>query len=169
MDLFEALFTRRSIRKFTDQPIPDDDLRKILECAMYAPSACNEQPWQFLVFRDAGKKAMLAKTSPHTGMAERAAAVIIVCGDLSLEKAAGFWVQDCSVAVQNLLLAARGLGIGTVWCGVHPVQEREEYLRKHLELPENIIPFALVCLGWPEQPFKPADRFHEDRIHWEKW
>lgn len=169
MDLFEAILTRRSIRKYTEDAIADDELRRILECAMNAPSACNEQPWQFMVFRDPANKALLAKTSPYTGMAEKAAAVIVVCGDLSLEKARGYWVQDCSVAIQNLLLAARGLGIGTVWCGVHPNQERVEYLKKTFQLPENVIPLGLICLGRPLQEFRKADRFNEDRIHWEKW
>lgn len=169
MNTIEAILTRRSIRKFTPESVSEEDLHQLLECAMNAPSACNEQPWHFVVARDSEVKERISKTSPYTGMAAAAPVVIVVCGDLSLEKAKGFWVQDCSVAIENLMLAARDLNLGCVWCGIHPVQDREEYLKKELGLPENVIPLGLVCLGHPAQKFQEADRFREDRIHMEKW
>lgn len=169
MDLFEALRTRRSIRKYTEEPVSDDDLHHILDAAMHAPSAVNEQPWHFVIVRDEAGRTALAKTSPYTHMAAKAPVVIVVCGDINLDKASGMWVQDCAAATENLLLAARGRQIGSVWCGVHPVREREDSIRAILGLPENIIPFCLICLGHTDEPFKEEQRFKEDRVHREKW
>lgn len=169
MDIFEVIRTRRSIRKYTTEPISEDDLHILLDAAMHAPSAKNEQPWHFVIAREAKIREALSKTSPYTHMAVKAPIVIIVCGDLALEKAPGMWVQDCAAATENLLLAARGKNLGSVWCGVHPEKEREEHVREVLGLPENVIPLGLICLGHPEQPFSEERRFQEDRIHREKW
>lgn len=169
MELFEALRTRRSIRKYNAEPVSDDDIHAMLDAAMHAPSACNEQPWHFVVVRGAEGRAALAKTSPYTHMAAAAPVVIVVCGDLNYDKASGMWVQDCAAATQNLLLAARGREIGSVWCGVHPQKEREEIIRAALGLPEHIIPFSLICLGHTDSEFREEHRFHEDRIRREKW
>lgn len=169
MDLYEAITSRRSIRKFTSEPLSDEDIRQILECAMLAPSARNQQPWQFVLLRDQALREAASRTSPYTGMCANAPLVIVVCGDLEEEKAPGFWPQDCAAATQNLLLAARGKDIGAVWCGIHPVQEREEYLKKLLNLPEKVIPFALVCLGHTEMKFHKENRFKAERIHEGGW
>lgn len=169
MDIFQALRTRRSIRKYTNEPVNDAHLRQILEIAMLAPSARNEQPWQFVVIRDAGTRAKIAKTSPYTHMAADAPLVIIVCGDLREDKAENMWVQDCAAATENILLAARGLELGSVWCGVHPVKEREEHCRAVLGLPQEIIPFALICIGHPAQKFSELDRYNPERVHLDNW
>lgn len=169
MDLFDALKTRRSIRKYTDEPVSDDNIHALLDAAMHAPSAKNEQPWHFVVIREPGIRAVLAKTTPYTHMAAEAPVVIVVCGDMNHDNASGMWVQDCAAATQNLLLAARGENLGTVWCGVHPIREREEHVRAALNLPGNIIPFNLICIGHPAQAFKEEHRFQENRIHREKW
>lgn len=169
MNLYEAIESRRSIRKFTDEAVSEEDVRSCLKSAMEAPSARNEQPWQFLLLRDAVQRELASKASPYTGMAKAAPLVIIVCGDLRLEKAPGFWPQDCAAATQNLLLAARGKNLGTVWCGIHPVQEREEYLKKSFALPKEVIPFALVCMGHTKESFHTQDRFRADRIHEGLW
>lgn len=169
MDIFEALFTRRSIRKYTEKIVSDQDIEFMLKSAMLAPSACNERPWHFIVIRDAQRRMEVSQTSPYTKMAAHAPLVIVVCGDLAEEKAEGFWVQDCSAAIENLLLAARGRGLGSVWCGVHPVAERESYLRKLLNLPENIVPLGLIVVGHPDQHFTEAQRFMPERVHQESW
>ena len=124
MELFAAMHTRRSIRKFTSQPVSDDDIRKILEAAMMAPSAGNAQPWQFIVVRDRAKLNQIKDINPYAAMAGKAPLGILVCGDLSLEKYQGFWVQDCSAAVQNMILAVHGSGLGSVWTGIYPMQDR---------------------------------------------
>ncbi len=169
MDILEALHTRRSIRKYTDTEISDADLHEILKCAMLAPSACNEQPWHFVAVRDEGQRKVLSGTTKYTHMAANAPLVIVVCASMQDDKAEGFWPQDCAAAIENMMLAARGLNIGAVWCGIYPVEEREAYLRKALSLPEDIVPMGMVCLGYPEQHFHEVDRFREDRIHYEKW
>ena len=169
MDAIETLLTRRSVRKFTDQNISDEELRVLLDCAMSAPSACNEQPWEFLVLRAAANRELVSRTTPYTHMAAQAPLVIVVCGNLAREKAAGFWPQDCSCAIENMMLAARAMGIGSVWCGVHPMPDREEYLKKAFNLPESIIPFGIVCLGYPDRDFHKAERFNEAFVHHEKW
>lgn len=169
MDALETLRTRRSIRKFTGQDVTDDELKILLECAMLAPSAKNEQPWQFFVVRDQAVRERLAQASPYTGMAAHAPVVIVVMGDTREEKAPGFWEQDCAAATENLLLAARATGLGAVWCGIHPEKEREAAIRQVLEIPAQVIPFALVCVGHPAQEAKEASRFKPDRVHFEKW
>lgn len=169
MEISEALRTRRSIRKFTAEEVSKDDIQTILQGAMLAPSACNEQPWHFVVVTDQAQREKLSHTSPYTGMAKEAPLVIIVCGDLREEKARGFWVQDCSAATENILLAARGLELASVWCGVHPEQEREEFIKKALGLPEQVIPFALVCIGHSRVEFKEVERFKPERVHYGAW
>ena len=102
-------------------------------------------------------------------MAADAPLVIVVCADLNEEKTPGFWVQDCAAATQNLMLAARARNIGSVWCGLHPVEERVQPVREILHLPGNVMPLSLVVLGHPAQPFAEADRFRADRIHNDCW
>lgn len=169
MDLYEALFTRRSVRKYLDQPVSEEDEKLILKSAMLAPSACNEQPWNFICIRDAATREKVSKTSPYTHMAANAPLVIIVCADLGLDKAQGMWVQDCAAATENMLLAARGKNIGSVWCGIYPEKERMAVLREALGIPETIIPFALTCFGYIKKGFTEASRFQEEKIHHEKW
>ena len=169
MDALEALNTRRSIRKFKQGKISKDTINKILETGMSAPSAINEQPWHFVVIDKQELIDKILKFHPHASMAKQATIAILVCGDLKLEKAKGFWVQDCSAATQNILLAVHALGLGAVWIGVYPRQKRINGFRKLLNLPENIIPFAFIPIGHPaEKPFK-AERFEKQRIHYNKW
>lgn len=169
MDIFEAMFTRRSIRKYTQDPVDDEDLKLLLKAAMLAPSASNRQPWHFVVVRDANVRAAIAERHPYAKMAADAPLLIVVCADLNEEKTPGFWVQDCSAATQNILLAARGKNLGSVWCGLHPVEERMRVVREILNLPDHVMPLGLICIGHPAQPFSEADRFREDRIHYDRW
>lgn len=169
MDLYAALFTRRSLRKYLDKPISEEDEKLILKAAMLAPSACNEQPWNFICIRDAAMREKVSKTSPYTQMANCAPLVIVVCADSALDKARGMWVQDCAAATENMLLAARGKNIGSVWCGVYPEKERMAVLREMLGIPETIIPFALLCFGHVERGFTEASRFQAEKIHHDKW
>lgn len=169
MDLFEAIINRRSIRKYTQENVTNEDVNILLRAAMQAPSALNEQPWSFVVVRDQEARDALANDLPYSKMAKHAPVVIVVCGDLDEEKASGFWVQDCSAAIENMLLAAHGRDLGAVWCGIHPVKEREDIVRNILKLPDNIVPFALVPIGHPDQDLGEVNRFRADRIHHDKW
>jgi nitroreductase len=165
MELMQALRTRRSIRKFADRPVSDEMIREILKAAMMAPSAGNGQPWQFVVLTDREKLKAAAEVHPYVKMAATAAAGVLICGDLSLEKYPGYWVQDCSAAMENMLLAIHGLGLGAVWTGVYPKEDRMKGFSELVGLPETVIPLGFVPLGWPDQTAGEIDRFREDRIH----
>ena len=169
MDLFEALYTRRSIRSFTDAAVAEADLETLLRAAMAAPSAGNAQPWHFVVVTERAVLDAIPGIHPYAAMCKTAQAAVVVCAELSLEKHPGNWVLDCAAATQNLMLAARGLGIGSVWCGLYPQQERMAAMAGLLRLPEGVAPHALVVLGHPAQEFKKIDRFKPERIHRNGW
>lgn len=169
MDAMDAILTRRSIRKYTEAAVPGDLIEEILEAAMAAPSAGNEQPWHFVVINDRELLDAIPKFHPHSKMLKQAAAAVAVCGDMTLEKHKGYWVQDCSAATQNLLLAAHALGLGAVWLGVFPREERVAGLKKLLGLPEEVVPLALVSIGYPAEKKGRADRFKEERIRYNGW
>ena len=169
MDLFEALYTRRSIRSFTDAAVTEADLETLLRAAMAAPSAGNAQPWHFVVVTERAVLDAIPGIHPYAAMCKTAQAAVVVCAELALEKYPGNWVLDCAAATQNLLLAARGMDIGSVWCGLYPQQERMTAMAGLLRLPEGIAPHALVALGHPAQEFKKIDRFKPERIHRNGW
>ncbi|MGE4299854.1 MAG: nitroreductase family protein [Desulfovibrionaceae bacterium] len=169
MDVLEAIHTRRSIRKYTDRPVSEDVVRELLAAAMAAPSAGNAQPWHFVVITDQKLREQLATVHPYVGMIRQSPVAILVCGDPSLEKYPGYWVQDCAAAVQNLLLAAHGLGLGAVWTGVCPDAPRMEKIAAILGLPQGVMPHALVPIGYPAQPAERKDRFRADRVHRNGW
>jgi len=169
MNTLEAISTRRSVRSFTSKPIAKEIVEELLRAAMSAPSAGNEQPWQFVVMDDRRMLDRIIDVNPNAKMCKEAQAAILVCGDTSKEKYPGFWVQDCSAAAQNILLAAHDKGIGSVWTGIYPIKERVEGFRKLLGLPENVVPFCLVPLGYPAKQVPQVDRFQRDRVHHNGW
>jgi len=169
METLQAIKTRRSIRKFLDKPVSSEIIRNILEAAMFAPSAGNQQPWQFIVLDDRKFLDEVPRICATASMCRQSPLSILVCGDSSLEKYPGFWVQDCSAAVENLLLAAHALGLGGVWAGVYPMKDRIEGFRRRLCLPEEITPFALVALGYPNEVPAAPTRYREERVHYNGW
>ncbi|MFA6033896.1 MAG: nitroreductase family protein [Myxococcota bacterium] len=169
MDMIEAIMTRRSVRKYLDREIPEELLHTLLAAAMNAPSAGNQQPWDFIIIRDKAVLAGLHKINPHAAMAGHAPLAILVCADLSRETHPGYWVIDCSAAVQNMLLAAHSSGLGAVWTGVHPKQDRIKGLKELFKLPEHIMPHSLVVLGWPAETPKPVNRFNDRLVHLGGW
>jgi len=157
------IFSRRSIRRLTEEKVSDDQVKKLLEAAMAAPTAMNLQPWHFVVIEDAGKLADLRKILPFGKM--HAPLAISVCGNLGPVKklvTERFWVQDCSAATENLLLAANGLGLGAVWCGVHPISRLENAVNTILNLPDSVIPLNVVYIGHPAEQ-KPARTQYDQR------
>ena len=165
----KAILNRRSIRQYTDQPVPDEILTDLLKAAMAAPSAGNEQPWQFVVIKDRTILNKIPGVHPYSNMVPKSALAILVCGDMDLVAHGEMWVQDCSAATQNLLIAVQEKGLGAVWLGVFPRKERVEGLHTLLELPEKIVPFALVPIGYPGETKPPSNRFNQDRIHYDGW
>ena len=166
MDTIEAIHTRRSIRKYTDRPVPRELVTELLRAAMSAPSAVNAQPWVFIVIDDRKTLEEIPTFSPYAGMCREAPLAILVCGDTTLEKVPGYWVQDCSAATQNLLLAAHACGLGAVWTGIYPIKDRVEGFRKAFGLPEHVIPLALVPIGYPDQEPGPQDRFDRKKVYY---
>lgn len=169
MEALDAIRTRRSVRKFTDKKIPKEMIDTLLEAAMSAPSAGNQQPWHFVVIDDKKILEEVPTVSLYAPMAKEASTAIVICGDPSLEKYPGFWVQDCSAATQNILLAAHSLGLGAVWSGIYPLEDRASGFRKLIGIPEKIIPMSIVIMGYPLDIPKPISRFNKDRIRYNKW
>lgn len=169
MDAMTAILTRRSVRQFTKRLVPDDVIQNILKAATSAPSAGNQQPWHFIVITERSILDQIPNVHPYSKMLKQAPVAILTCGAMALEKHKGFWVQDCSAATQNILLAARALGLGAVWLGVYPREDRVIGLRQLLGIPENVIPLALVAIGYTDVSQEAVDRFEVERIHRNKW
>jgi nitroreductase len=166
---FDMMLTRASIRFYTSQTVPEETVEKLLKAAMSAPSAGNQQPWQFVVVRDRSLLERVAVTHPYAAMAAKASVAILVCGDTRDEKFPGFWVQDCSAAVENLLLAAHFLGIGAVWLGIHPLAERVTAFQQLFRLPPEVVPLAMIPCGYPAEMRRGQSRFNPERIHANLW
>lgn len=166
----EAILRRRSIRKFTDEEVSNQDLMDLLQAAMAAPSAGNEQPWHFIIIKDKQIFEEIPKFHEYSAMLKYTSAAIVVCGDPTLQKYnADFWVQDCSAATQNILIAAQAKGLGTVWLGIYPIEERVTKLQDLLGLPEHVIPLAIIPVGHPAEERSPSNRFKEARIRYNHW
>ncbi len=170
LDLFEAIFTRRSVRKYSGAPVSADDLHTLLRAASYAPSAHNRQPWRFLVVRNPETLAAISAEHPHGKMVAEANLVIIVCGDTTRQTMTGFLAEDCAAAMQNILLAAHGLGLGAVWCGLYPDMPLVDLMVQRFSLPEPILPIGLIAVGHPlEETRSTAERFDPAKVHYEQW
>ncbi|AEG58684.1 nitroreductase family protein [Desulforamulus ruminis] len=165
----DALLTRRSIRKYTGEQISESIVKDLLVAAMSAPSAQNQQPWQFIVINKPELLRELPNCSPYAQMTANAPLVIVVCGDTQLEKSKGFWVQDCSAATENILIAANYLGLGAVWVGLYPREERVNAVRNLLGLPDHVIPLALIPIGYPAETKEPANRYDASKVHYNAW
>jgi len=169
MDAYQAILTRRSIRQYTDQAVPPEVIHQLLAAAMQAPSAGNGQPWLFVVATERRVLDALAGVLPYGKMLLQAPLAVIVCGDLRADPGRRYWVQDCSAATENLLLAAHALGLGAVWLGVYPQDDRVKALRIVLGIPEGVIPLAAISIGYPAETIPPADRYSEQRVHYNGW
>ena len=165
----KEIFARRSVRKFTEEPVSDAQLEKLLRAAMNAPSACNEQPWEFVVIKDKLTFLEIRRFQRFSMPLNTAALAIVVCGDTTRQRFDGFWVQDCSAATQNLLIEAEHLGLGAVWMGLHPIDMWTRRMKELLALPEKVVPLGIIAVGHPDEHPEPADRFQPERIHYEKW
>ena len=169
MEALDALLTRRSVRTYTDEPVADATIHDLLRAAMHAPSACNQQPWHFVVVRERDQLNAVAGVLPFGKMILHAPLAIVVCADLKAEVCRGYWVQDCAAATENLLLAAHAAGLGAVWIGVYPIEDRVAALRGVLGIPEHVVPLCTVAIGHPAETPPRADRYRADRVHQERW
>lgn len=167
MELKEALLNRRSVRRFTSEPVCDEDICELLHAAMSGPSACNKKPWEFYVIKSVEAVEKLRATTEFSKI--EAPLAIVVCANLDKAMPGGFqpfWVQDTSAATENILLRVTDLGLGACWCGVHPVKRSEDRVKEALGLPENIIPLNIIWIGHPDEHPEPRDQYDENVVHY---
>lgn len=169
METLEAIMTRRSVRDFRPDPVSEADLDKLLRAGMQAPSAKNERPWHFIVIDDQEILHKIPEFHRNAQMLKYAPLAILVCSDRKLELKRATWLQDCSAATENILLAAHGMGLGAVWLGVFPDADRVKGLQALLKMPDDIRPVSLIAIGHPALVPEPVDRFETTRIHKNAW
>jgi nitroreductase len=169
MDVLQAIFTRRSIRKFTGAPISNENMETLLKAGFSAPSAHNMQPWHFVVLKNPATLQYIAEMHPYGKMLPQAGCCIIVCGDDEVQKTKGFLVEDCSAAIQNILLAAHGIGLGAVWCGLYPDPDLTKLIAVTAKLPNNIEPIGMVVVGHKVEDRAAVDRYDKTKIHYDQW
>ncbi|OGK13062.1 MAG: hypothetical protein A2W80_15750 [Candidatus Riflebacteria bacterium GWC2_50_8] len=170
--LIDMILTRHSVRQFTGELIKKEDLDIIVKAGMAAPSACNVQPWAFIIVTERNILDTLGQKLPFAKMLDKAGAAIIVCGvpDKDKQYAKKFWTVDCSAATENILLAAHALAYGAVWTAVHPEEDRIAIVRKECEIPGNVVPLNIIPIGVPANAnAKAIDKYKSDNIHYDRW
>lgn len=171
----ETIMSRTSIREFTGEAISDADMETLLRAGMAAPSCCNIQPWHFVVVKDQSIRQQMADSIGPAQPAAKAPAVIVVCGDMRIMHESpvkdniDYWVCDACAATENILVAANGIGLGGVWMGVWPMQNRIRKIQSILNLPEDILPLNMIAIGHPGEQPQPKDKWKPERIHQDKW
>lgn len=164
-ETIECITTRRSIRKYKNIDIKDEDIQEILMCAMSAPSARNQQPWYFCVIKNKEVLNTIAQNHPFAKMLYDAPLAIAVCGYVQTDMQKNYWVHDCSCATQNILLSAHSKGIGSVWVSVHPREERMAMVKEVLDIKdETIQPLVIVALGYPDEIKSYENRYDKNKI-----
>ena len=165
--VLNTILKRTSIRSYENKPVEKEKIEKLLRAGMAAPTAMNKQPWHFVVVTDKGQLQKLSEANPYAAMAAKAPLAIIVCGDMKKAaegNAREFWIQDCSAATENILLAATGMGLGAVWTGTYPSKERCTDVAKVLGLPESLIPLNTIVIGYPDADASPKDKWNTENI-----
>lgn len=169
MEAIEAIVSRRSIRKYTGEPVSDELIETVLHAAMAAPSAGNQQPWRFIVLRSQESRDAAAECTPYGSMLREAAFGLVIAADTRDLKHAVMWQQDCSAATQNALVAIHALGLGAVWLGFWPKMERVTPLKAALGMPEGIEPLAVLAVGHPAEKKPLAERYDAEKVRWDRW
>lgn len=165
----EIIISRRSIRKYTTEAVTQEQIDNLLQAAMFAPSARNEQPWHFIVVTERLMLNKIIQSHPYANMLKEAPLAIVVCADENIEKAEGYSVIDCSAATQNILLSAHAMGLGSVWLGVYPRKERISAIKAVFQLPDNILPVSIIAIGHPDEQKPLPQRYLKERIHTNQW
>ena len=160
-----SIFHRISVRKYEDKPVEKEKIMQILKAGMQAPSACNQQPWEFYVVTDKKKIEALSKMTSYTGCAAKAPVVLVSAYRLEGLVAPAFAQIDMSIAQENIWLETDALGLGGVWIGIAPMQDRMNLVHEILNLPKNLEVFSLFALGYPAEIREQQNRFDETRIH----
>lgn len=167
-EVLNTIKHRRSIRKYTGELITDADLKTIIEAGFYAPTARNIRPTHFIIVKDKEKLEGIAEAMPNARYCTDAGCAVIVCGDRDKD-VDGYLTEDASAAIMNMLLAADSMGLGALWCGVYPREERVSYLKKEFCIPDNILPVGLVLVGVADEEKEIPERYEEEKVHCEIW
>ena len=161
----ELIEKRRSIRKFKSaKPVTEEQLKKLMHAAMMAPSACNTRPWEFIAITNRKIMDEIINFHPYTKMLKTASAAIVVVALPQTGLPEGFFPQDCGAAVQNILLEAVSLGLGTCWCGIYPKKEMVNSLQKLLDIPQPKLPFCVIAVGVPDESPEPRGFYDESKV-----
>lgn len=169
-EILDLIFKRRSIRIYDRKKLDKETLTKLLQAAMAAPSGSNSRPWEFVVVTENDTLDKIRGKLKYGNY--NAPAAVVVCGNIAIaqnESAIRYWVQDCSAATQNLLLAAAGLGLGACWVASYPKEDVMALLRDTLEIPEDVFPLNVIFVGYPAEEKAPRTQYEENRVHWEKY
>ena len=169
--VFENIFSRKSVRSFTSEPVSQEHIEAMLKAAMAAPTAVNYQPWRFVVVTDRAQLDAMAEILPYAKMLRQAPLAIVVCGETTWFEGREnpYWQQDCSAATENLLLAVEALGLGAVWTGVYPNMQLAEPLGEFLGLPETVQPLCAIPIGHHDGTTKPRDKWKPENVHYGRW
>ena len=165
----KAIFERKSIRKYTNQPIEKEIIEKILAAGMSAPSARDERPWHFIVVQDKNTLKEMSQLTPYAGMLEHAAMGMVVCADQNHHLNIDYDLQDCAAVTENMMIEANYLGIGTCWLGGYPNADRLENITKYFQLPEHMQPMWMISFGYPDENPTVKNKWDNSKIHWEKY
>ena len=169
-EVLRTITHRRSIRRYTDEPVDSATIVKLLKAGMAAPTASNRQPWEFIAITERTTLNRIAEVHSNAEMLKHAPLCICVCGDLqAYDGVEGIWVQDCSAATENILLAAEALRLGAVWCGVHPGKSLAQAIRTILGMPAHIALLNVIAIGYPDENPSVKDKWREDKVHWQRW
>ncbi len=171
-DVLTAIQQRRSVRTYTAEPVGLPELRELVRAGFAAPTAGNARPWAFVIVTERARLDALAEAMPYGKMLKKAPAAIAVCGVESAFRdgeTREMWVQDCSAATENILLAAEGTGLGAVWLGVHPSKDRSASIASILKLPDGVLPFSLIAVGHPAGTEKPKNKYNPSRLFLQQW
>lgn len=169
-EIMDFIYQRRSIRKYLDKEVNKEDLVLLLKAAMAAPTTANNQPWEFIVVNE---KEMMDRLRKALFFGQyNAPSAIVVCGNMNFAftgPCQDYWVQDCSAAIENILLAASGIGLGSVWIGLYPLPSKIKLVCKILMIPEHVIPLGVVYVGYPAEDKEPRTQYNEKAVYWQQY
>ena len=174
----DTIFSRKSVRSYTQEPVSAEQTEILLKAAMSAPTGMNVQPWRFIVVTEPEVKEALA--GPRGKMIKNAPLVVVVCGETTFsrkDRETGEevsmdnpnWTADCAAATEKLLLAAEALGLGAVWTACYPYPERMSQTISALGIPDGVTPYCIVPVGHPDSDNQPKDKWKPENIHYNKW
>ena len=163
------IFERKSVRKFTDEEVSDELIEKLLMAGMQAPSSCNSQPWEFIVVSMPEDKRAISEMHRFAKPAGEASKLIVTIGNLNESKVHRMIEQDLGACNENILLQATHEGLGAVWLGFHPIEDRTLKLKEYLNIPDHCIPFSVICVGWPKGKSDVKLRYDEGKVHRDRY